>query len=533
MAQILTKDGKIIDTNDVDDEPFVQFLIDIGGRIVSSQGDIIRWFGMPPDEFHGQSLANLAHADSQILISEILYKAAMQEKMEELVLFVAGADSGVLGCRIVGSPFPRDPQYYRLEVTIDPSLERSSKPVNSKAGLVDSVIRAMGQNGDDDLGMTFVSVGDVQGLTDELGISQTELDTFREQVNDRLLQASLTEEVSEVDPGKYGLVHHASTDMNSLASDLRDYAGDVDPLDRVLSVGTTTVPLKAETLEENEIRAAISHAVDEFIEAGLEAVIFDTLDDSHAAWIDKQANRKELLVDALKNRALSVAYRVVVDPTAWEAEHLLAEFRADLDDDGLGAAEIIALTKDDPRLRKRVDLEQCRDISKRADLGAVAVALQIGLRSLLDPKLLRSLLEIAQSGLDRTVILRIEGLTAELVPRIPALQTLRRSGFKLGLYSSEIGAITAERLATLPADYLLFDPALVEDTDMLRHSLPSLKGLADRCGRNGIAVIFNGVTDAEAVKLLSAIPGALAEGPYFGDTFAGPEAASMPVRGHV
>ena len=533
MAQILTKDGEIIDTDDTDDEPFLQLLIDIGGRIVSSQGDIFRWFGLAPDDLHGQSLSELTHADSQILVSEVLYRAALQEHMEELVLFINGADRDVLGCRVLGNPFPRDPQYYRLELKIDPALDRSSKTRNSKSGLVDSVIRAMDRNEGNDLGMTLVTVGDVHGLTDELGITQRELDTFREQVNTRLLQASLTEEVSEFDPGKYGLVHHASTDMSGLASDLRNYAGDVDPLDRVLSVGTTTVPLAAKALNEQEIRSAITHAVDEFIEAGLDAVIFDTLDDSHAAWIDKQANRKEMLVDALKKKALTVVYRVVVDPTAWEAAHLLAEFRADLDDDGLGAAEIIALTKDDPRLRKHVDLEQCRDIAKRPDLGAVAVALQIGLRSLLDPKLLRSLLEIAQSGLNRTVILRIEGLTPDLIPRIPALQTLRRSGFKLALYSSEIGAITAERLGNLPADYLLLDPALVRDAEMLRHSLPSLKGLAERCGRNGIGVIFNGVTDAEAVKLLSGIPRALAEGPYFGDPVSGPGAASMPVRGHA
>jgi len=533
MAQILTKSGEIIDTAEASDDPFVQFLIDIGGRIVSSQGNIDSWFGMPADDFHGCSLSEICHPDSQILVSEILYKAAMQEHMEELILFVVAAKREVLGCRILGNPFPRDTRYYHLEVTIDPALERAANAPDTKAGLVDNVIRAMEHNEGEDLGMTFVSVGDVQGLTDELGITQTELDTFREQVSSRLLQASITDEINEVDPGKYGLVHEAVEDINRLTTDLRSYIGDVDPLERVLSLGTATVPLSADRLDEAEIRSAISHAVDEFIEAGLEAVIFDTLDDSHAAWIDKQANRKELLAEALKQKALTVAYRVVVDPMAWEAEHLLAEFRVDLEDDGLGAAEIIALTRDDPKLRKQVDLEQCRDIAKREDLGAAAVAMQIGIRSLLDPKLLRSLLNIAQNGLDRTVILRIEGLTPDLIPRIPALQTLRRSGFKLALFSSEIGAITAERLGNLPADYLLLDPALVRDPEMLRRSIPSLNGLSERCARAGIKVIFNGVTDGEAVKLLTGVTGALAEGSYYGEPIPGPEAAVMPVRGYA
>lgn len=531
MTQILTKSGEIIDTDEVSDDPFLQFLIDIGGRIVSSQGDVDYWFGVSPDDFRGTSLSEISHSDSQILVSEVLYKAAMQEPMEELVLFVSGVGADVLGCRVVGNPFPRDPRYYHLEVTIDPSLENASNARDSKAGLVDSVIRAMKGNDADDLGMTLVSVGDVQGLTDELGITQDELDTFREQVTNRLLQASIADEINEVDPGKYGLVHEAAADMRGLETDLRSYIGDVDPLERVLSVGTATLPLSPGGLDEDEIRTAISHAVDEFIEAGLEAIIFDTLDHSHAAWIDKQANRKELLIQALEKKALTVAYRVVVDPMEWEADHLLAEFRADLDDDGLGAQEIIALTKGDPRLRKRVDLEQCRDIAGRKDLGAAAVAMQIGIRSLLDPKLLRSLLNIAQSGLNRTVILRIEGLTPELIPRIPALQTLRRSGFKLALFSSEIGAITAERLANLPADYLLLDPTLVRDVKLLRQSIPSLKSLAQRCAKAGIKVIFNGVTDGEAVKELTAVPGALAEGTYYGDPVSGPESAAMPVRG--
>lgn len=527
MAQILTKDGEIVD----DAEPFFQFLIDIGGRIVSSQGDVAHWLGLEPDLLHGKALTEISQPESQFLVSEILCKAALQEQMEELVLFMETAGKTVLGCRVLGYPFPRDPQYYRLEITIDPSLERSSAPLHSRDGLVENAIRAMEQEADGDLGMTLVSLGDVQALTDELGISQRELDTFRNQVNDRLMLDSITEEVSEVDPGKFGLVHEASVDVARLATDLRGYAGDVDPLERVLSVGTATIPLAPGALSEAEVKTAISHAVDEFIEAGLEAVIYDRLEDNHAAWIDKQANRKELLVTALKSNALSMGFQVVVDPRAWEADHLLAQFRVDLEDDGLGAAEIVAITREDPRLRKRVDLEQCRAIAKRSDLGAVAVALQIGIRSLLDPKLLRSLLEIAQSGLDRSIILRIEGLTPELIPRIPALQTLRRAGFKLALYSSEIGAITAERLGTLPADYLMLDPSLVRDPEVLGQSMPSLKGLADRCRKCGIKVIFNGVTEPEAVKLLSGIPGALAEGPIYGEPISEPEAAAMPVRG--
>ena len=158
------------------------------------------------------------------------------------------------------------------------------------------------------------------------------------------------------------------------------------------------------------------------------------------------------------------------------------------------------------------------------------IALQIAIRSLLDPALLQKLLDFAKGGLNGAVILRIEGLTPEILPRITALQTLRDAGFRIALFGTEIGAISEERLMTLPADYIVLDPTLALDAEALQRSLPALAGLSERCGANGIGVIFDGVIDQESINLLGAIPGALAAGPYYGDPITDPANAPMPVR---
>ena len=530
MAQVLTKDGEIYDDGAAQEIRPIQLLIDIGGTIASVQGGHDEWLGKGKDALVGSPVTALVNGESAILVSEILSKAALQEAMEEIVLFLDGVDHQVLGCRVTGRPLPRNPDFFHLEINVDPKIVFAPKARNTPQGLIDTVRRSMQQNQDADLDLTFVDVGEMDRLTDDLGISDEELGTFRDQVSTRIGNESLGDTLSEVASGKYGFVHPSGTDLDRLQDDLKEYAADVDPLEQILSIGTATVSLDKGALDEEQITAAIAHAVDEFVDSGLDAIIFDTLEASQAAWVDKRANRTALLVSVLDKKALTVVFRVVVDAGAWEADHLLSEFRADLDDDGLGAEEILSLTKDDPKLRKRVDAEQCRYVVEIPGLDKAGIALQVAIRSLLDPALLQQLLDFAKDGLDRVVILRIEGLTPDLLPRITALQTLRDAGFRIALFGTEIGAISEERLATLPADYIILDPKLSLDAEALERSLPALAGLAGRCTNHGINVIFEGVLDQASVTLLGSLSGALACGPFYGEAITDLADAPMPVR---
>lgn len=530
MEQVLTADGEIYEAEEPVEARTIQLLVDIGGEIASIQGTHERWLGKTKDDLTGKPITMVVNEESVILVSEILCKAALQETMDEFVLFLEGANYQILGCLVTGQPLARNPDYYHLEVIVDPSIPYSPKARNSPKGLTDSVRRTMLQNQGADLDLTFVDVGEVDRLTEDLGVSEDELNKFRQQVSDRLNSESIGETVSEVDNGKYGFVHQNGADLDALQSDLKSFAADVDPLEQVLAIGTSTVALDTSDLSEEQISTAIANAVDEFVDNGLDAIIFDTLEASQAAWVDKRANRTELLREVLEKGGLTVAFRPVVDAGAWEADHLFSEFRADLEDDGLGAEEILSLTKKDPALRKRVDLEQCRYVVDVTAVNQAGIALQIAIRSLLDPALLQKLLDFAKIGLNGVVILRIEGLTPEILPRITALQTLRDAGFRVALFGTEIGAISEERLATLPSDYIILDPTLSLDADALLRSLPALAGLAERCASHNIGVIFDGVVDQESITLLQSISGALATGPYYGDPISDPADAPMPIR---
>ena len=151
--------------------------------------------------------------------------------------------------------------------------------------------------------------------------------------------------------------------------------------------------------------------------------------------------------------------------------HLIAEFRANLDDDGLGAAEILKLTNDDVDLRTQVDIAQCRYILTHPDVDSISVAVNVAIHSLLDINVIGMPLDFRSRAPQRRVVLRLSGLDQIPWEKVQALNILRRAGFSIALYGKDVGAVTAEKLKSLPADYIMLDPSFVTNLDQLSGAL--------------------------------------------------------------
>lgn len=531
MSPTLTKNGEIIQDSDNTRERRFDFVIDVGGTILGVTGFSKNVLGYGRDEIRQNNLSKFIHPESEILLTEITYRVAMQEPLEEMILFLRGSEQQVLGCMVMGQPVTNADDHFLLRFEWDPRLELKSRPRNSPQGLVDDVQRLMDQHADKDLDLTFVDIGNMDEAAESLGLSEQEVGKFQRQVEDRLRKDSIDgNTINQVDSGKYGLVAERGLNVDALTGDLQNFAGNLDPTGTILSVGTTAIELDGEGMSHEDITNAVSHAIDEFVDNGLDAIIFDTLADSQAAWVDKRANRTELLQEAVENDQLSVVFRPTLEPKAWVAEHLLAEFRADLEDDGLGVDEIISLTTDKPDLRSAVDMAQCRFIVDSEGLENIGVAIKLSIRSLLTPGMMEGLVEFARYYPDRRVILRLEGLTPDQVGRISAIQILRQAGFKIALVGKEIGAISEEMLKTLPADYIILDSSFAIDADNLKRSLPALGSMAKRCADYGIKTIFEGVVDIKSVRLLAPVPGTLIMGDYLGEPVTNPEQLTLPTQ---
>lgn len=510
-----------------------QLYIEDSGRIKMARGNADRWLGVDPSELEGRSVIEFAAEESQFAASEILVQAVLREFMPASLFFMRDSRTGsVSGFEVTGKPQNFN-DLYRLNFVQDPAMEYGPQSKNSRSGFVGAVERAIEDAlaEEQDIDMTFVDIGDVGRLGGVPGMDSESIRRFTERVEERLRAESRGgDSLGRVDRGKYGLVHDRGADLTGLRSEIETYARDVDPEGQALTVDTSTVALEAESLEGGDIRTALEHAVDEFADTGIDAVIFDTLADSQAAYLDKRETRLTLLNRCLDDAVLTCAFSPVCDIARWNTHHLLASFRANLDEDGLGAAEILKLTEGDADLRARVDAAQCRYILGRDYLDTASIAVNVDIHSLLDADVIGMLLEFRHKAGERTVILRLSGLDQIPWERVQALSILRRAGFGVALNGKDVGAVTAEKLESLPADYILLDPSFVTDLNQLKRALPMLGNMVARCAEHGIAIVFDGVLEAAGARLLSKIDGALCEGPYFGEPVEDLERIKLPMQ---
>lgn len=495
-----------------------QLYIDDGGTIGMARGACAPAIGVDPGGAANEPLSRFLAEESQFMLSEILCSAVMMETLKSTVLWVRNrATEEVRGFDVTGAPQTFN-DYYRLVFAANPKLAYGPGSRHSRDGFVKAASKTLknAEAADRDLGMTFVDVGDVGRLGDDPAQSEEVVRGFTERVEDHLRRHSVDDTVGRVKPGRYGLVHDQDADLSDLHGALESEARGLDPDGMRLSVRSSTVALSHSGLDDKAIADALDHAVGEFEEAGLDAVIFDTLDDSQAAFIERRHSRLETLRAALKSDGIVCAYRQVVHADDLERAHLHAEPRIETAEDEFGAAEILRLTKDDSRLRSAVDHAACRTLLSDPALEGMTVAVDVAIRSMLDKDLITMLLDFSRRMGRRRLILRLSGLGEVAVERVVALDTLRRAGFQVALYGNEIGAVTERRLDQLPIDFILLDPSYGVDAETLRHSVPSLNAMTNRCLKHRVGVIVEGVVESAAVRLLNRVQGALLSGPYFG-----------------
>ncbi|WP_421878956.1 EAL domain-containing protein [Pacificispira sp.] len=511
-----------------------QLYIDESGRIAMARGNADRWLGTGLTDLEGRSVAEFAAEESQFAISEILVQAALREFLPKSLFFMRETRTGsVSGFEVTGKPQTFN-ELYRLNFVQDPDMEYGPQSKNSREGFVGAVERAIrdAAENDRDVDMTFLDIGDVGRLGSIPGLSPEDVRRFTDRVESRLKAESVGgDSLGRVDRGKYGLVHDRNADMSILRSEIESYAKDVDPGGQALRVDASTVMLDADSMDVGDVRTALEHAVDEFADTGIDAVIFDTLADSQASYLDRKETRTALLMRCLDDDVLTCAFAPVCDIAKWTTHHLTSEFRANLDDDGLGAAEILKLTDGDDKLRTQVDSAQCRYILTHEALDAVGVSVNVAIRSLLEPEVIGMLLDFRRKAPQRMVILRLSGLDKIPWEKVQALDILRRAGFAIALYGRDVGAVTAEKLEAIPADYILLDPSFVVNLDQLKRGLPMMANMVSRCREYGIRIVFEGVLESAGARLLSKIEGALCNGPYFGEPVESLDQLKLPVQG--
>ncbi|MBP5859051.1 EAL domain-containing protein [Marivibrio halodurans] len=105
----------------------------------------------------------------------------------------------------------------------------------------------------------------------------------------------------------------------------------------------------------------------------------------------------------------------------------------------------------------------------------------------------------------------------------------RAAGFRIALDDYGAGFNNLQTLMTLEPDYLKLDKAVIRDAASGGEAKRDMiAALAERCTRNGIRTIGEGVEDAETADMLARLGIDLAQGYHFGRPMAPEEAAARP-----
>lgn len=533
MVAVLRADGTIEDVKDDSDQRFMLVLDEVGD-IVRGNKNSLTWLGKKPQQLADMNIADILAPQSQLLITDIIVNTNSGFILKEQPVFVYGAARLVKGFMLRGEPVETEDDdvthEYRLHFKFDAELTEASSNMNTPKGFANSVTDIL-KHSEQELDMTFVSIGDVDGMASSLSMSDGDVENFTNDVESRLRESSLDQAaLGRVSSGKYGVLHQTGTDLGDMCQDIEQLANKVDPDGKALNVKTKTLALDSDGLADEEMAEALSHAIDSFAANEIDDLIFDNLSSAHTAFLDHKSNRLQILQEALDKDKLTLVYQPVVNVHKWYTDHLWAEFRADLDDDGLGVDEIIKFTRDNIDMRTQVDIAQCNFLEGDNWHKGVPIALTIHVRSLLNETVLARLLQFAASSNEKDVILRISGFKAEDIDRLTALTTLHDAGFGVALHGEELGAINAELLEKLPADFIVLDDGFTESPERLKASINMLEVMEKRCMVHNIKLIFDGILVEETALQLGKLQLAVATGAYFGDHVENLEELRYPIQ---
>lgn len=487
--------------------------LDAIGDLVAVRGDFAGLTGHDPRGCLRSNLADFPIADGGLVLSEILFAAGTDRRLDEILLRLRHADGSILALRALGRPAAGGRDTMQLLCVFDPALQATAHEDGAdalRARLEDLRASADGSM----LELVFLELGTPDGL-EALGLEAASAQAFGADVARTLRQASVDgRSAHEVAPGRYGLVAERGRDLAALGARLAERIAREPALAETIRPALKALALDAETLASADLGAILDHALERFAADGLDSVIYADLAGVGAGLTAERESRDALLRRLLDGKAFRFRLRRAVDLTDLSIDHMIAEPALEAEGDGMEWAEIQALAARDAGLRRRVDWAQARALAREAPLPR-PIALDIALGSIAEPALLRDLAACLKAPAVNGLILRLAGFAPGEARIDSALKGLRKAGFRIALLGAEVGTVSPEALDALPADIVRADPAITRSAPALALQRGMLRTVIRRCRAAGITLLFEGIGEPDIARLLSELPGAAAAGPVF------------------
>lgn len=506
--------------------------LDRSQNIVFAAGATMALIGRPPESLIGTDFFELVVADQHGALREIVRMAEDGARIEPLVVRLRGRDGETPPLALSGFQLPDIQGHYFLAIRmgIPSPVPASTAPGGREtvSGLFDkdsftevasSRLKAMTDSGQN----CHYSVFRLGGLS----ALRARLDEERRiqllaTIGETLRADSLYGDTAgRIDDERFGVLHGAATDLDSLQSKIEESSREADPEKTGVKVRTASVDLDTEGLSEADALNALVYTIGHLGDDNSKIGSIRNLSQGLATMVEETAQDMSEARIAVDSDSFVVLYQPIVDLDTNATHHyeVLARFgdggMARSPSDFFQFAEDVGLVRD-------LDLACCRRAIKtlRNTHESARVSVNLSDNSLRHEGFATALLSLMKENVDVAARLLFDIketsiVSGQILPR-KIIAELRGLGHKICVDDFGAGASILHYLRGVEVDMVKIDSRYLGDLLAIGNGMIFLKSIAGLCNDLNIATVASMVEDQSSIKSIRDAGIRYAQGYLFG-----------------
>lgn len=483
-----------------------------GERNISFAGGIIQLFtGKDDKALRGTPVLDIIAANDRPLAEQILDVAASGGRFDNIQLHLTGPSGDSQPLMVAGYRNPELDNRYFLSFHIVGGLSRdkSLKKVGQE-GLYDAesfTKMATGLIKQGGAGADRMTLVEVEGLAEaEQHMDEAQRNNLLGAMGSVLKMSSATgDAAAKLGEGKYGLVHGASLDVDSVKDRISSLIANIAPEEAGLSVGAATIEAgDVDALSEENLAKGLVHTINEFSKSKGGLMSLHDLSGHMDDLVKEAVETAETFNRVVKNSDFRMAMHPIVGIADGRVHHYeaLARFQGK---HGESPFKYITFAEE-TGLISAFDLSVVDKViawlSERKDSG-VSVAVNISGGSINDLRYVTGLGERldANPWLKGMMIFELteSSEVMDLEGADEFIQKLRGWGYPVCLDDFGAGAASFNYLSAIDVDVVKLDGSAIKNAQAVDRGRAFLTALATFCRGLGVETIAEMVDTPEAV----------------------------------
>lgn len=523
--------------------------VDLDETIIFAGGPWQGLTGISTDDLKGRRLSDIVHKDDVDLMRSLLNVARRQGRIEDVDIRFQGERSSALPISFAGY-FLEDLGnhfFLAMRVSRNPGAglvtgghkregDSSLFDAGSFADVLGGKLKAAKDADVQDNLLTLINMEGLEELKGRLDEKQ------QAELNKTLgvyLRANSVDgdSATQIEEGKFGLVHADDMDVQNLETQLADLAREFDPTKKGVTVEAATMTVDTDNISEEDLANGLVYAINRFKDAGTGGINMHDLSSNLSELVKDAASKVSTFKTTVENSDFHLVFHPIVHLQTGEIHHYEALTRFE---EGVSPFEIITMAEETgliPEFDLAVVEKGLEFLNTIPRNSPMSIALNISGQSVANDWYVDSLHKILKENKwaeGRLLFEITESAKMEDLDRANNfIQRLRKDHYHVCLDDFGAGAASFGYLMRLEVDVVKIDGPVVKDAQLARRGKALLESMATLCKNLGIETIAEMVDDKAGVDFVRKCGIDYAQGYLFGKPNASLKAFNMSKHMHL